>query len=113
MLDNKKISALTDEQQKQLSEVFRVLVCLSSATEKDNFSTCGCFHIKPFNTHWDETTVKEIIYHVRLYLDTWAIYPLEEYFGFDRKELSAELLLNWHKGEIMRLEFMKKQQSKK
>lgn len=52
---------LNKKEQEQLQEAFNAVCNLFFATEKDNFSKCSSFHIKPFNTHWDKKTVKEVM----------------------------------------------------
>lgn len=78
---------LNQKEQEQLQEAFNAVCNLFFATEKDNFSKCSSFHIKPFNTHWDKKTVKEVMYHVKLYLGSWVIHPMEQALKEDRNKV--------------------------
>lgn len=78
---------LNKEEQEKLQEAFSAVCNLLFATEKNNFSKCSSFHIKPFNTHWDKKTVKEVMYHVKLYLRTWVIHPMEQALKEDRNNI--------------------------
>ena len=78
---------LNQKEQEQLQEAFSAVCNLFFATEKDNFSKCSSFHIKPFNTHWDKNTVKEVMYHVKLYLGSWVISPMEQALKEDRRKI--------------------------
>ena len=78
---------LNQKEQEQLQEAFNAVCNLFFATEKDNFSKCSSFHIKPFNTHWDKKTVKEVMYQVKLYLGSWVVYPMEQALKEDRNKI--------------------------
>ena len=81
------MTTLTKEQQEKLQEAFSSICNLSFATEKDNFSTCGCFHIQPFFTHWDRKTVKEVMYQIKLYINTWVIPKMEDGLMLSKKKV--------------------------
>jgi hypothetical protein len=105
------MSELNKEQRKFLHEAFDAIVALSEAVEKDNFSPCGVFHIEPFHTHWDKKTVREVKYQMKLYVDTWITYRMEQAFGLDRKETIKRMKeshrqrqITKHKWEIEQLE---------
>lgn len=77
---------LNEKEFEKLTEAFELICNLYYASEKDNFSRCGVYHIQPFNTHWDKKTVKEIMYHMRLFLGSWVIYPMEQALKMGRKK---------------------------
>ncbi|MFZ1704429.1 MAG: hypothetical protein WAT79_08775 [Saprospiraceae bacterium] len=69
---------LSAEQEELLYKAYKSLSNMMKADIVVNESSCGSFHIKPFNKHWDETTVKEVMYGVKLYLGTWVASIIEE-----------------------------------
>ena len=79
--------AISNEEYEKLKKAFEIICNLNFASEKSNHSTCGVFHIQPFNTHWDKKTVKEIIYNMRLYLSTWAIPEMENALKLSSKKV--------------------------
>lgn len=102
---------LNQKEQKQLQEAFSAACNLFFATEKDNFSTCSSFHIKPFNTHWDRKTVKEVMYHVKLYLGSWVISPMENALKEDRQKIKQYQQKRHREANKYKKEWSKKQKS--
>lgn len=72
------MKTLTVREEEKLMEAFSCMVNMSIATDKDNHSRCGSFQIRPFNTHWDKKTLKEVMGGVKIYIDTWVIPRMEE-----------------------------------
>ena len=87
----------------QLKEAFRCAVNLNTAQTYYNHSTCGSFHIAPFNTTWDKKTVEEVMYRVQLYVNTWIVYPMSEALELDPKDITTANLIRWHEEEARRL----------
>lgn len=81
---------LNKKQEEQLKEAFSALCNLYYASEKDNFSQCTAFHIKPFNTHWDKRTIKEVMNGIKLYLSSWVIHPMEKALEEDRVKIKSD-----------------------
>lgn len=102
------MKTLNQEQEEKLKEVLSYMVNLSIAREKDNYSTCGSFHIEPFNTHWDKKTVKEVNYHVRLYIDIWVIPKLEQILNIKRSTIERERRKKYKEARIRYKEWMNK-----
>jgi hypothetical protein len=95
---------LNQSQIDSLKEVLRTVHSLSIADITPNHSTCSCYQIKPFHSHWDETTAKEISQKVRLYINTWIKPKLLELLEMDIKQVDEMMLLNFYKREIDRIE---------
>jgi hypothetical protein len=96
---------ITEEQERELQEAFRCLVALYSAEEnKDHYSTCACYHIEPFNNHWDKKTVEEVKQHVRMYINSWILPQLESVLNLKRTPVLSQMEINWHKTQIRKLE---------
>lgn len=97
---------LNQKEQEQLQEAFNALCNIFFATEKDNFSKCSSFHIKPFNTHWDKKTVKEVMYHVKLYLGSWVIHPMEQALKEDRNKVKRNEQKRHREAQKIKKEWM-------
>lgn len=95
---------LTDLQIKRLTEAFRHACNLGFADIKDNHSSCGSFHIHPFNTHWDEKTAADVKYHVQLYVNTWIVPYLAEVLDISAASEEMKQMARWHRNQAERLE---------
>lgn len=88
---------LTKENEKLLNDAFVSACNMSFADSIDNHSTCGSFHIKPFETHWDKKTVDEVVQNVKIYLDTWVIGRIQQVLGKDKKDIEKASIERYNK----------------
>jgi len=84
------MKTLNKKEERELQEAFQALCNMYFATEKNNFSKCTSFHIKPFNPHWDEKTVQEVMKHVKMYLSAWVITPMEQVLKINKEQVEKD-----------------------
>lgn len=97
------MKTLNEDQVNNVLEAIRSAHALCSAGIEDNGSTCGCYHIKPFKTHWDEKTVIEVAESVRIYVRSWILSPLSEVFNVSESNLDAMVKIRRLENEINKL----------
>lgn len=88
------MKTLTDTQYEALEEAYASLMKMATATvdNADGKDQCSCFHTEPFQTHWDQQTVKEVRERVLLFLNSWVVTKLSVALDVSTKKRKAELL---------------------
>lgn len=104
---------LNKKEEEQLKQAFDAICNMYYATEKDNFSKCSAFHIKPFNNHWDKKTVKELMYGLKLYIGSWVISPMEEALKMSRYDVEKEEKKRSRESKKWKKEWLESRKSKK
>lgn len=99
---------MKQEDKEALEKAFEAVCNMYFAAEKDNHSSCSSFHIKPFNTHWDKQTVKEVIEDVKIYLGTWVISPMEYALNKDRHKVEREAKKYYRQSQKRKKTYSKK-----
>jgi hypothetical protein len=107
-----KMVEFNEQQMDDLKEAFRCACNLNFADTRHNHSTCGSFHIHPFNTKWDEETAKDVMYHVQLYVNSWIVQPLSQSLGIHPGSVEMKEMIKWHRNNAHRLERMAEEYEK-
>lgn len=72
---------MTNKERDQLIAAHKAVTAMLLATIDGQNDRCGSFHIAPFKTHWDRTTVEEVMKEVKIYLRSWVYSPMTEALG--------------------------------
>lgn len=92
---------ITENLEKALNHIYSI----SFAEIDENKTSCASFNIEPFNGHWDRQTVIEVKESVQRYLKTWVLPKILEEAGEEGKIFQKKKLIEYHKNQIMKLEF--------
>lgn len=95
---------LTEDQIQKLIEVTKAVYSFTEADTERNHANCTSFEIKPFKTHWDEKTVREVMHSMQLYVRTWILHPLADLSGVDLKEVEKSLKIRYLESQKRKIE---------
>jgi len=80
-----QFSDLKVASQKQLCAVLDAYLYaqkLANATpDRGGGTSCGSYQIERFNKNWDRPTVEGVARHVRVYVQSWVMGSLEQFFN--------------------------------